>query len=69
MDYDYVCVMDKGRVAEFGPPRELAQKHNGQFAALVAAHEEQTRKQMQSSSMEWKLFFKKKNHMSFFYNS
>ena len=50
LDYDLVCVLDKGAVVEFGPPRELA-RQKGHFAALVAAHEEQMRKQMESSSI------------------
>jgi len=35
MDSDRVLVMDKGRVAEFGPPAELLAVENGQFKSLV----------------------------------
>ncbi|GAX24232.1 hypothetical protein FisN_4Lu593 [Fistulifera solaris] len=35
MDYDTVLVMDNGRVAQFGPPKELLMDKNGIFASLV----------------------------------
>ena len=35
MDYDVVLVMDEGRVAEFGSPRELLEKDDGMFTGLV----------------------------------
>merc|ERR1712100_234086 len=34
VDYDYVCVLDKGKVAEYGPPKELLQKQGGHFRSL-----------------------------------
>lgn len=37
IDYDRVIVMDDGRVAELGSPKELMSMPNGQFASLVAA--------------------------------
>ena len=36
MDFDYVLVLDQGRVAEMGPPSELL-NNNGIFAQLVDA--------------------------------
>ncbi|KAI9501705.1 hypothetical protein GGI26_004219 [Coemansia sp. RSA 1358] len=38
MDSDRIIVMDKGRVAEVGPPRELI-RNNGYFAELVHAND------------------------------
>ena len=35
MDYDKVLVMDKGRVAEFGSPKDLLEDNNGLFSNLV----------------------------------
>ena len=35
MEYDKVVVLDQGRVAEMGPPRELASRADGLFAALL----------------------------------
>jgi ABC-type multidrug transport system fused ATPase/permease subunit len=35
MDYDAVLVMDKGKVAEFGSPKELLEDDNGLFSNLV----------------------------------
>ena len=35
LDSDYILVMDSGSVAEFGPPKELLERENGFFAALV----------------------------------
>lgn len=35
MDYDLVLVMDQGRAAEFGSPRELLQEDDGLFTHLV----------------------------------
>ena len=35
MDYDKVVVLDQGRVAEVGPPTELAIRPDGVFAALL----------------------------------
>jgi ABC-type multidrug transport system fused ATPase/permease subunit len=35
MDSDRVMVLDKGTIAELGPPAELQQKPSGQFAAMV----------------------------------
>ena len=37
IDYDCILVMDKGRVAELGSPRELLQDENGIFTGLVNA--------------------------------
>lgn len=37
IDYDVVIVMDKGKVAEFGSPRELLKNESGIFTALVNA--------------------------------
>ncbi|KAL7549818.1 hypothetical protein ACHAWF_013061 [Thalassiosira exigua] len=37
IDYDVIIVMDKGRVAEFGSPRELLKDENGIFTGLVNA--------------------------------
>jgi len=34
VDYDYVCVLDNGEVAEYGPPQELLQKQGGPFHSL-----------------------------------
>jgi ABC-type multidrug transport system fused ATPase/permease subunit len=35
MDYDVVLVMDQGKVAEFGSPKELLENDQGLFAGLV----------------------------------
>ena len=35
MDYDWVLVMEDGRVAEFGTPRELLEGKGGVFGRLV----------------------------------
>lgn len=35
MDFDKVLVMDKGKVAEFGPPVQLLENENGLFSNLV----------------------------------
>ncbi|GAB9470861.1 Atp-binding protein [Globisporangium polare] len=35
LDADRILVMEKGTVAEFGPPGELQKKHNGIFKSLV----------------------------------
>ncbi len=37
IDYDVVLVMDKSRVVEFGPPKELLEKPGGFFSNLVEA--------------------------------
>merc|ERR1712087_354097 len=37
IDYDVILVMDKGRVAEFGSPRELLEDETGIFTGLVNA--------------------------------
>ena len=36
LDYDRVVVLDSGRVAEYGPPTELAARADGAFASLLA---------------------------------
>ena len=35
LDYDKVLVLDKGHVAEFGPPDDLANAEGGIFAGLL----------------------------------
>jgi ABC-type multidrug transport system fused ATPase/permease subunit len=35
IDFDRICVMDKGGVAEFGPPAELLANKDGLFSQLV----------------------------------
>ena len=35
MDYDSILVMDQGKVAEFGSPKELQSDENGLFSGLV----------------------------------
>jgi ABC-type multidrug transport system fused ATPase/permease subunit len=35
MDYDVVLVMDKGKVAEFGTPKDLLENDDGLFTGLV----------------------------------
>jgi len=35
VDYDEICVLDKGKVAEFGPPKELLQRSGGHFWSMV----------------------------------
>jgi ABC-type multidrug transport system fused ATPase/permease subunit len=37
LDFDMVVVMDKGRVAEKGPLKEVAKVKNGRFAKMLAA--------------------------------
>ena len=37
IDYDVVLVMDKGKVAEFGPPKALLTNEEGIFTAMVNA--------------------------------
>ena len=37
IDYDKVIVMDKGKVAEFGSPRDLLEDETGMFTAMVNA--------------------------------
>ena len=37
IDYDVVLVMDKGKVAEFGPPKTLLENEAGIFTAMVNA--------------------------------
>ena len=37
IDYDVVLVMDKGKVAEFGPPKALLANEEGIFTAMVNA--------------------------------
>lgn len=37
LDADKVLVLDRGRVAEFGPPKALLSDANSRFAGLVAA--------------------------------
>lgn len=37
IDYDKIIVMDKGKVAEMGSPRELLQDESGLFTAMVEA--------------------------------
>ena len=37
MDYDNIIVMDKGKVAEQGSPRELLKDEGGIFSAMVNA--------------------------------
>ena len=37
IDYDVVLVMDKGKVAEFGPPKTLLANEEGIFTAMVNA--------------------------------
>ena len=44
IDYDTVCVLDKGVVAEVGPPQELLQRPSGAFKSLV---DESSRSQLQ----------------------
>jgi ABC-type multidrug transport system fused ATPase/permease subunit len=36
IDYDYVLVLGKGQVLEFGPPGELLRRTGGHFASMVA---------------------------------
>jgi ABC-type multidrug transport system fused ATPase/permease subunit len=43
MDYDKILVIDSGRAAEFGSPKELLEKQ-GMFAALVASTGEESAK-------------------------
>lgn len=38
LDYDTVCVLEAGQVAEYGPPHELLQRKNGLFKRLVDEH-------------------------------
>jgi len=35
MDYDCILVMDKGKVAEYGSPKELLKYPDGIFSSLV----------------------------------
>ena len=35
MDYDVVLVMDNGKVAEFGSPKELLSDEDGLFSGLI----------------------------------
>jgi ABC-type multidrug transport system fused ATPase/permease subunit len=44
MDSDRIMVLDKGTIAELGPPAELKKKPEGQFAALVKESERKERK-------------------------
>lgn len=37
IDYDRVMVLDAGRIAEFGTPRDLLKDHKGVFYAMVQA--------------------------------
>ena len=39
-DSDAILVLADGRVAEFGPPAVLLQRHDGQFARMVAKQQE-----------------------------
>jgi ABC-type multidrug transport system fused ATPase/permease subunit len=34
-DFDHILVLDRGMVAEFGPPRDLINLENGIFRAMV----------------------------------
>ena len=36
IDYDLIVVLDKGSVVEIGTPKDLLDKNEGEFAALVA---------------------------------
>ena len=47
IDYDVVLVIDKGKVAEFGSPKELSNS-NGIFSALVDATGSETAAQLRS---------------------
>ena len=35
LDYDRILVMDDGRAVEYAPPKDLMEKRNGFFKALV----------------------------------
>lgn len=37
MDFDKVIVLEKGRIVEIGPPRELKERHGGVFREMVRA--------------------------------
>jgi ABC-type proline/glycine betaine transport system ATPase subunit len=36
IEYDYVLVLGKGQVLEFGPPAELLRRPCGHFASMVS---------------------------------
>jgi ABC-type transport system involved in cytochrome bd biosynthesis fused ATPase/permease subunit len=42
LDCDSVLVLSHGRVAEMGPPAELAAVRGGRFASLLATHSSNT---------------------------
>jgi len=44
LDYDTVCVLDKGRVVECGPPQELLAQRSGAFKDLVQENSRQARR-------------------------
>jgi len=48
IDYDVVLVMDKGKLSEFGSPKELLSNPNGIFSALVDATGLETATQLRS---------------------
>lgn len=37
IDFDVILVLDEGKVAEFGPPKELLRDRNSRFSRLAAA--------------------------------
>jgi ABC-type multidrug transport system fused ATPase/permease subunit len=48
MDYDTVLVMENGRVAQFGPPKELLKDKKGIFASLVNSSGPETARELRA---------------------
>lgn len=54
-DYDWILVMDKGRVKEQGTPAELLRK-DGMFAEMVKQTGEQAVEKANRNNQWWKIF-------------